>query len=96
MRINANKGLAEKQLVKMFLNRMDEFYESKGIRLMEENEIDDFMRLLKNLRGGITQIVKQHAKVDLASHDNTEQTTASNHPSTTSTPTTYMEEQCTE
>ena len=33
------------------------------------NEIDDFMRLLKNLRGGITQIVKRHAKVDI---DNTE------------------------
>ena len=38
------------------------------------NEIDDFMRLLKNLRGGITQIVKRHAKVDI---DYTEQTTAS-------------------
>ena len=37
------------------------------------DEIDDFIRLLKNLRGGITQIVKRHAKVDI---DNTEQTTA--------------------
>ena len=45
MRINANEGLEEKQLVKVFLNRMGEFYESKGIRLMETNEIDDFMRL---------------------------------------------------
>ena len=70
MRISANEGLAEKQLVKVFLNRMSEFYESKGIRLREENEIDDFIRLLKNLRGEITQIVKRHAKVDLASHDN--------------------------
>ena len=43
MRINANEGLAEKQLVKVFLNRMGEFYESKGIRLMETNEIDDFI-----------------------------------------------------
>ena len=74
MRINANEGLTEKQLVKVFLNRMGEFYESKGIRLMEENEIDNFTRLLKNLRGGITQIVKRHAKVDI---DNKEQTTAS-------------------
>ena len=38
------------------------------------NEIDDFMRLLKNLRGSITQIVKRHAKVDIG---NKEQTTAS-------------------
>ena len=38
------------------------------------NEMDDFMRLLKNLRGGITQIVKRHAKVDI---DSTEQATAS-------------------
>ena len=74
MRINANEGLEEKQLVNVFLNRMGEFYESKGIRLMETNEIDDFMRLLKNLRGNITQIVKRHAKVDIG---NTEQTTAS-------------------
>ena len=43
MRISANEGLAEKQLVKMFMNRMGEFYESKGIRLMETNEIDDFI-----------------------------------------------------
>ena len=41
---------------------------------MEKNEIDDFIRLLKNLRGGITQIVKWHVKVDI---DNKEQTTAS-------------------
>ena len=43
MRISANKGLTEKQLVKVFMNRMGEFYESKGIRLMETNEIDDFI-----------------------------------------------------
>ena len=65
MRISADEGFTEKQLEKMFLNRMGEFYESKGIRLMETNDIDDFMRLLKNLRGGITQIVKRHAKVDI-------------------------------
>ena len=70
MRINANEGLTEKQLVNVFMNRMGEFYESKGIRLMEENEIDDFMRLLKNLRGGITQIVKRHAKVNIDNIDN--------------------------
>ena len=67
-RISANEGLAEKQLVKVFLDRMGEFYESKGIRLMEKDDIDDFMRLLKNLQGGITQIVKRHAEVDI---DNT-------------------------
>ena len=70
MRINVNEGLTEKQLVNVFLNRMGEFYESKGIRLMETNEIDDFMRLLKNLREGITQIVKRHAKVDIDSTAN--------------------------
>ena len=93
MRISANEGLTEKQLVNVFMNRMGEFYESKGIRLMETNEIDNFMRLLKNLRGGITQIVKRHAKVNI---DNTKQTTESNHPSTISTPTTCMEEPCIE
>ena len=41
------------------------------------NNIDDFMQLLKNLRGGITKIVKRHAKVDLASHNNKEQATVS-------------------
>ena len=37
------------------------------------DEIDDIVHLLKNMRGGITQIVKWYAKVDI---DNTEQTTA--------------------
>ena len=70
MRINANEGLEQEQLVKVFLNRMKEFFANKVIRLMETDDIDDFMRLLKNLRGGITQIVKRHAKVDI---DNKEQ-----------------------
>ena len=53
--------------------------ENQQIAVIQEsirhwNEIDDFMRLLKNLRGGITQIVKRHAKVDI---DNKEQATAS-------------------
>ena len=73
MRISSNEGLAEKQLVKVFLNRMDEFYESKGIRLMETDDTDDFMRLLKNLRGGITQIMKRYAKVDLGNKDQGEE-----------------------
>ena len=46
MCINANEGLTEKQLVKVFMNRMGEFYESKGIRLMETNEIDDFIHAI--------------------------------------------------
>ena len=46
MSINANEGLTEKQLVKVFMNRMDEFYESKGIRLMETNEIDYFIHAI--------------------------------------------------
>ena len=37
------------------------------------DEIDDIVHLLKNMRGGITQIMKWYAKVDI---DNTEQTTA--------------------
>ena len=46
MRINANEGLAEKLLVNVFMNRMGEFYASKGIRLMETNEIDDFIHAI--------------------------------------------------
>ena len=41
----------------------------------EKNEIYDFIRLLKNLRREITQIVKRHAKVDI---DNKEQATEGN------------------
>ena len=70
IQINENEGLMEK----IFMVHMGEFYGSKGIRLMEKNEIDDFIRLLKNLRGGITQIVKWHVKVDI---DNKEQATVS-------------------
>ena len=40
----------------------------------QSDEIDDFMRLLKNLRVNITQIVKRHAKVNIG---NTEQGTGS-------------------
>ena len=57
-RISANEGLTEKHLDKNFMDHMGEFCESKDIRLIEKNEIDDFIRLLKNLQGGITQIVK--------------------------------------
>ena len=46
MRINANEGLAEKQLVNVFMNRMGEFYDSKGIRLMETNEMDNFIHAI--------------------------------------------------
>ena len=73
--ISANERLTEKQLERIFMDRMGELYLSKGIQLMEKNEIDDFMRLLKNLRGGITHIVKRHAKGDI---DNKEQATVSN------------------
>ena len=70
IRINANEGLTKKNLEKIFIDLMGEFYRNKDILLMEKNEIDDFIRLLKNLRGEITQIVKRHAKVDI---DNKEQ-----------------------
>ena len=43
------KGLKEKNLKKIFMVHMGEFYRKKGIRLMEKNEIDDFIHLLKNL-----------------------------------------------
>ena len=58
IQISVNEGLTEKNLKKIFMDCMVEFYGNKSIRLMEKNEIDDFIRLLKNLRGGITQIVK--------------------------------------
>ena len=70
-----NEELTEKNLEKIFMVHMGEYYRNKGIRLMEKNENDDFIRLLKNLRGGITQIVKRHAKVDI---DNKEQATVNN------------------
>ena len=67
-------GLTEKNLEKIFMVHMGEFYGNYDIRLKKKKEIDDFIRLLKNLRGGITQIVKRHAKIDI---DNKEQATVS-------------------
>ena len=55
------------------------------------NIVEDFVHPLKNLWGGITQIVKWNAKINI---DNKEQATVSNHPFTTSTLTTCMEEFC--
>ena len=63
MRINANEDLNEEELQQGFIDRMSEFYDCGGIRLIQENDIADFIRLLKNLRGGITQIVKRHTSV---------------------------------
>ena len=37
-RISANEGLTKKQLEKIFMDRMGEFYESKDIRLMKKNK----------------------------------------------------------
>ena len=39
------KGLTEKNLEKIFMDRRDKFYRNKGIKLMEKNEINDFIRL---------------------------------------------------
>ena len=58
IRINTNEGLTEKNLEKIFMLHLCEFYGNYDIRLKKKNEIDDFIRLLKNLRRGITQIVK--------------------------------------
>ena len=74
-RINVNEGLTERNLEKIFMVRLGEFYGNKDIRLIVKNEIDDFMRLLKNLRGGITQIVKRHTKIGI---NNKEQATVNN------------------
>ena len=71
MRIGANEDLNEDQLQKTFIECMSEFYDCCGIRLMQEDQVADFKGLLDNLRGGITQIVKRHAKVDT---DDKEQT----------------------
>ena len=41
------------------------FYASGVIGLMEEGNIDDFLRLKNTLLGGIIQIVKRHAVVNI-------------------------------
>ena len=61
---HANEELSEEESQKILIDRMGEFYRSKDIRLME-GDVDDFIRLLKNLREDITQIMKQHTKIDL-------------------------------
>ena len=60
MRIGANEGKSEKELQKVFIDRMSEFYKNQGIQMMREHQVNDFIPLLHNLRGGITQIVKRH------------------------------------
>ena len=42
MQIGMNKGLSEKQLQKVFIDCMREFYASGGIQLIEEGNIDAF------------------------------------------------------
>ena len=68
---------------------------NQQIAVIEESnrlldDIDDFMLLLKNLRGGITQIVKRHAKGTLTAQSKQRQAVKA---FATWTPTTCTEEQ---
>lgn len=64
MKIGANEGCSIAQLQDIFVKRMTEYQKSGGIRLLSKNDMDTFISLKDNLRGGITQITTRYATVE--------------------------------
>ena len=65
VKINKNEGHSEEELQKIFKERMTEFYKHGGIKLMCKEDMDDFISLKNNLRGGLTQITTRYAQKNL-------------------------------
>ncbi len=65
VKINKNEGHSEEELQKIFKQRMTEFYKHGGIKLMCKEDMDDFISLKNNLRGGLTQITTRYAQKNL-------------------------------
>lgn len=71
MKIGADEGHTETQLQDIYVKRMNEFYESGGIRLLSKKDMEVFIALKNNLRGGITQISTRYAKTPVDASDST-------------------------
>ena len=63
VRIDANEGLPKIKLVNLYVTRMMEFYHQQGILSLKKVDMENFIRLKNNMRGGIIQIAKRYARV---------------------------------
>lgn len=61
MKISANEGHTEEEMRDIFMKRMSEFHECGGIRLLSNKDMNAFLSLKSNLRGGLTQITTRYA-----------------------------------
>lgn len=61
MKIDANEGHSEQEMQEIFMKRMNEYNDAGGIRLLSMKDMDTFISLKDNLRGGITQIATRYA-----------------------------------
>ena len=64
MKIDANEGHTEEEMQEIFMKRMNEYTDAGGIRLLSMKDMDTFISLKNNLRGGITQIATRYASAN--------------------------------
>lgn len=64
MKIDANEGHTEQEMQEIFMKRMNEYNDVGGIRLLSMKDMDTFISLKDNLRGGITQITTRYATAE--------------------------------
>lgn len=69
MKISANEGHTEQEMHDIFMKRMSEFHECGGIRLLSNKDMDAFLSLKSNLRGGLTQITTRYATSEESEDD---------------------------
>lgn len=69
MKISANEGHTEQEIHDIFMKRMSEFHECGGIRLLSNKDMDAFLSLKSNLRGGLTQITTRYATSEQSEDD---------------------------
>ena len=62
MKIGKNENHSEEEMIGIFMDRMSEFNAYGGIRLLGKNDMNEFICLKNNLRGGLTQISTRYSQ----------------------------------
>lgn len=62
MKIGKNENHSEEEMIGIFMDRMSEFNAYGGIRLLGKNDMNEFISLKNNLRGGLTQISTRYSQ----------------------------------
>lgn len=65
-----NEGLTHDELVKYYFDSMNDFL-TYGLNLLRKSQIETFVKMMKSLRGGITQIRTRYCDVTSKTQSNT-------------------------